>query len=654
MPKEQPTLNFCQRGQQQSDDKISYWPKTKEITVDPGSLLQTDPIYEGRERWAADNSTVLTNSSSIAIQLYHQFSLYLSYKVVYGENVTAPFLDAKEFGTQVSSQLLPGHTLGLWLDEDSPWRVNQTLPGSTDQERWFLNSTNNGTISSWNNYTLTYFHQYLLRTIPQPLSGGTTTPGGDWCVAGDWCDAGENVTISATAQSGFTFSQWECTPLPSCYQGKLTVVLFPIYRPTNETAIFNREVNVTIVGLAINGPLPYGKSTLFVSVNNQTTQLGPGGNSSLWNSNEEHTLHANASLPCLPAFVCYYVFAGWIMSNGIFREGQDLTIVNASSNETIVAVWRQEFGLFVWGIGFVPFYDPLLVLFATATAVSLAWRKRKPAIMPPRETAMTLQGYGPSGVRCRVGALSDRGGVRADNEDSILTFETLGAFESVEHNRILCAVADGVGGSSKGEVASKLALQTLASEATKALLAPDADLGAALRSSIEAANEAVVKYGMEHRESEGLATTIVSSIISGNLAYVAHAGDSRAYLINRAEVRALTKDHSQVQELVDAGQIKADQTRSYPGRNVITRAVGAATDIEVTLSQTDVEPGDRIVLCCDGLWEPVLEDELQKVVLESKDPQTACARLVELAKAHGGRDNISVVIVELEAPVIGN
>jgi protein phosphatase len=229
--------------------------------------------------------------------------------------------------------------------------------------------------------------------------------------------------------------------------------------------------------------------------------------------------------------------------------------------------------------------------------------------------------------------------------------EILSSFDSKPASSFLCAVADGVGGSQKGEVASKLALQTLAVRASEFLLGPARkEISRALGTSIEHANEVLVNYGMSHSESEGLATTIVASIIDGKTAYLAHAGDSRAYLINRAEVKQLTKDHSQVQEFVDAGKIKPEQARHYPGRNVITRAVGAATDIEVSTSSVPVSHGDQLLLCTDGLWEPVTDVEMQKIVLES-DPQKACSKLVSLANERGGKDNATIVIVQIHDPV---
>jgi protein phosphatase len=269
----------------------------------------------------------------------------------------------------------------------------------------------------------------------------------------------------------------------------------------------------------------------------------------------------------------------------------------------------------------------------------------KPTPVLPREASV---------LRHRVGALTNVGKVRSTNEDSILTMELRSSFESKSTSSILCAVADGVGGSQKGEMASKLALQTLAEKVPGLMIGSGrADPAGALKSAVDTANQAVVKFGMGHSESEGMATTIVASVLDGRTAYVAHAGDSRAYLINRGEIKQLTKDDSQVQEWVDAGKITADQARHYPGRNIITRALGAATDIEIAVSSFSLAPGDRILLCSDGLWEPLTDTEIQKIVLESSNPQSACEKLVSLANERGGKDNVSVVIVEMQSGEMG-
>lgn len=246
-------------------------------------------------------------------------------------------------------------------------------------------------------------------------------------------------------------------------------------------------------------------------------------------------------------------------------------------------------------------------------------------------------------------ALSDRGGIRQNNEDSILSLGKVEIFESVEHARVVCAVTDGVGGTQKGELASRVTIKTLGNNASKLFQSDLAQLEEGLKTAIEEANTAVVKYAMEHRESEGMATTIVASIIDETTAFIAHVGDSRAYLVNQNQIRQLTKDHSQVQELVDAGKIRSEQIRHYRARNVITRAVGSAPNIDVTVSRTSIGPGDRLLLCTDGLWEPVSDREMQQIIMQSPDPRSACESLVSLANKRGGKDNISLLIVEVRS-----
>lgn len=266
------------------------------------------------------------------------------------------------------------------------------------------------------------------------------------------------------------------------------------------------------------------------------------------------------------------------------------------------------------------------IVAASILAVVLVRRRRGQTrgVMPSPEVGAQLW--------YRMGFLSDTGKVRKNNEDSVLALETLCTFESVDRARILCAVADGVGGSQKGEIASKLALQTIATLASERMLQGDGvDIRGALKSAIEGANGAVVKYALEHPESEGMATTIVATLIDGDIAHIAHAGDSRAYLFSQREKKLLTKDHSE-----------------YPGSNVITRAIGAATDLQVDLSRLTISPGETLLLCTDGLWGLVSNEEIHQVVLEAKDPQEGCNRLVSMANERGGKDNISVIMVQCQ------
>jgi serine/threonine protein phosphatase PrpC len=229
--------------------------------------------------------------------------------------------------------------------------------------------------------------------------------------------------------------------------------------------------------------------------------------------------------------------------------------------------------------------------------------------------------------------------------------EVVTAFESRRTVMVLCGVADGVGGSRKGELASKLTLQVLARRVAECMTdSVDREIDEALRLSIEDANRAVVEYGIAHPEAEGLSSTLVVSIIDGKTAYLGHVGDSRIYKVNQRQVKQLTKDHSEVQELVDAGKMTSEEARHHNGRNVITRAVGVSTEIQVETSRVPLASGDRVLLCSDGLWEPLTDREIREIVMKSEDPQSACSRLVALARERDGKDNITAVIVELHKP----
>ena len=252
-------------------------------------------------------------------------------------------------------------------------------------------------------------------------------------------------------------------------------------------------------------------------------------------------------------------------------------------------------------------------------------------------------------LRYRLGAIADKGSVRANNEDSVLVIEAIDLFESVSRVRILCAVADGVGGSEKGEVASRITLQTLALRASEWLSQfKETEPASVLKAAIESANEAVTANALENPERQGMASTIVASLIDGQNLHLTHVGDSRAYLIRQKEILRLTKDHSHVQELIDAGEITGDEAADHPGRNVITRAVGAFRDLEVDMEQRTISPGEALLLCSDGLWDLVQDNQIHELVLKFEDPQTACKELVSLANERGGKDNISIIIVRCE------
>ena len=224
--------------------------------------------------------------------------------------------------------------------------------------------------------------------------------------------------------------------------------------------------------------------------------------------------------------------------------------------------------------------------------------------------------------------------VRSHNEDAVAC---------VPGERWLMVLCDGMGGHSAGEVASQTAVELLCAEARSG-----AHTVAEYRKAIGDANAAVYGRSSTDARTHGMGTTLVLAFGQGREAVVANVGDSRAYLL-RAEtgvLRRITRDHSLVEEMLLSGQLTAEEAKTYPFRNVITRALGTDETIAVDAQDIDTRPGDRFLLCTDGLSNYVERAELRKVLAGSA-PEEACARLIDLALSRGGRDNITVIAARL-------
>ncbi|MGH9075988.1 MAG: Stp1/IreP family PP2C-type Ser/Thr phosphatase [Acidimicrobiales bacterium] len=237
----------------------------------------------------------------------------------------------------------------------------------------------------------------------------------------------------------------------------------------------------------------------------------------------------------------------------------------------------------------------------------------------------------------RAGAATDIGLVRASNQDQLL----------VAHP--LFAVADGMGGHAAGEVASRIAVDSLAASFAE-LAAPSPDqLGAAA----QAANRAVWDHAQSAAELRGMGTTLVALALVADGGQpklgVVNVGDSRAYRLRDGELAQLTNDHSLVQELVDEGQLGAEEAAHHPQRHVLTRALGVDPDVAVDLTAVTPVPGDRFLLCSDGLVREVDDNQVAAVLRRLADPDDAARELVAQAKAHGGSDNVTVVVVDVVA-----
>jgi len=246
-------------------------------------------------------------------------------------------------------------------------------------------------------------------------------------------------------------------------------------------------------------------------------------------------------------------------------------------------------------------------------------------------------------------ARTDTGRRRSQNEDSFCADLDLGLF----------VVADGMGGHVGGEVASELAVTEIQTviEFT-ATLGPqdtwpvpfDAKVGTdgnRLRASFTMANRRIARKIEKAEKLRGMATTAVAALVKGSKAALAHVGDSRAYLYRAGQLTRLTSDHSWVEEQVRGGMLTEAAAREHPRRNIVTRALFGASDLDVEVSELELETGDRLLLCSDGLSTVLQDDEIGQVLSAPGDLQVVCDELVNRANAAGGPDNVTTLLVDV-------
>ncbi|HYA88927.1 MAG TPA: Stp1/IreP family PP2C-type Ser/Thr phosphatase [Nitrospirota bacterium] len=240
---------------------------------------------------------------------------------------------------------------------------------------------------------------------------------------------------------------------------------------------------------------------------------------------------------------------------------------------------------------------------------------------------------------------TDPGKKRGNNEDAYLIDDSIGLY----------AVADGIGGSEGGEVASRIAVDALAGAIPDLLREkggqqPSGVTGKAelenslLRQAFAIANNDILNTGDQNPRLSGMGTTLATILIRDEVAYIAHVGDSRAYLLRSGEFKQLTPDHSFVAEQLRAGAITAEQARMSPYRHIITRALGGNGEVLPDVSQHRLQKDDRFLLCTDGLTEMVDDEDIGRI-LAMASPRETVQKLVAVANDRGGVDNITVVVV---------
>lgn len=250
-------------------------------------------------------------------------------------------------------------------------------------------------------------------------------------------------------------------------------------------------------------------------------------------------------------------------------------------------------------------------------------------------------------MRLTCAARTDPGRRRENNEDSFCAREDLGLF----------IVADGMGGHVAGEVASRLVVQEVerfvaATSSTAAARAPAPGAGNGgdrLGTALVEANRLLAARIAEDAALQGMATTAVALLAEAEAVALAHVGDSRAYRCRAGHLTQLTSDHSWVEEQVRAGLLTAAAARRHPWRHVVTRAISGGADIEVEVSALPLEPGDRILLCSDGLSTVVSDRGIAEVLRMDRPLREVCDELVRRANTAGGPDNVTVVLVDAHA-----
>ncbi len=238
-----------------------------------------------------------------------------------------------------------------------------------------------------------------------------------------------------------------------------------------------------------------------------------------------------------------------------------------------------------------------------------------------------------------VCALTDIGRRREMNQDYVFSSEDpVGALPN------LFLVADGMGGHNAGEFASRSVVETISNTAAEA---KDATIPDILTTCVEQANTVLRKCAEEKEERHGMGTTLVAAVLDDHTLHVANVGDSRLYIVGET-IRQVTTDHSLVQEMLDRGEIDKELARIHPDKNIITRAVGAAETVQADLFTEPLERGNLIVMCTDGLTNMLEDGEILRILTAEGNLMERTERLVEQANEHGGKDNITVIVIDPE------
>ena len=238
--------------------------------------------------------------------------------------------------------------------------------------------------------------------------------------------------------------------------------------------------------------------------------------------------------------------------------------------------------------------------------------------------------------------LTDKGCVRKMNQDAY-------EIRQLDRNTLLCVVCDGMGGAKSGNIASSLAVDVFSQEIQRTW-APNMEWDKAdliMKSAVKLPNFTVFDQARQFEEFDGMGTTLVAAFIRGRQVSFVNVGDSRAYIINQKGIIQVTRDHSVVQLMVDRGELTSEMAKNYPGKNLITRAVGTESMVSCDVFRRELSKGDYLLLCSDGLSNMMDDQEILFEVVHGVNKERCCKRLLDIAMSRGCPDNVTCVLVSL-------
>ena len=237
----------------------------------------------------------------------------------------------------------------------------------------------------------------------------------------------------------------------------------------------------------------------------------------------------------------------------------------------------------------------------------------------------------------KVQAVTDVGRERSVNQDYV--YYSLTETGSLPN---LFLVADGMGGHKAGDMASRYTVETFVSLVQDSTLKDPVSI---INNAVTQVNRRLLQKAAESENYEGMGTTLVAATVYDNILRVANVGDSRLYILGN-EITQITRDHSLVEEMVRLGEVRKEDAKDHPDKNIITRAVGVVPELSVDFFEVELKPGDTVLMCSDGLTNMIEDEEIKKIVLGQRDIVEKAEKLIDTANENGGKDNITVVLIE--------